>query len=294
VSREADAAIQKRVAAYNARLEQVHKDDCPTCDLDSDKADSCEFRGGPQCPLRGEIVKRTAWDYVLDALEHQYGIAPGAATRALETSPAIDWKLEHLYSAWDLERLAEKGMEAFHLVTPPIERFEKLGIPVRLVALALDARSTEPVKLALRLCNREGVLLALSGIPGVGKSVAAAVALLAAGRGRWVRASDLARVPKDGEDGPVRDSGTSGIVVIDDVGTEHSPSGYAAARICDLVELREAAMQRTIITTNLDAKGFKERYGERIASRINGDALGWHHVSGPDYRAARHLGIVRG
>jgi hypothetical protein len=159
---------------------------------------------------------------------------------------------------------------------------EQRGVPSRLWVVAQNPRTTACVGLVSELLDGKGCILAISGHTGCGKSSAAASAL-AARTGMWVHAPDLARPPLDGDNVDDR-MRYCGLLVLDDVGTEHSPSGYAAKRICSVLEHREGNRRPTILTTNLTAEQFKAAYGERIASRLNGDPLGWQHVSGPDFR----------
>jgi hypothetical protein len=159
---------------------------------------------------------------------------------------------------------------------------EQRDVPSRLWGVAQNPRETHCVELVRELLSGKGCILVLSGHTGCGKSSAAAFAL--AGRtGIWIHAPDLSRPPLDGDSGDDR-MRYCGLLVLDDVGTEHSPSGYAAKRICSVLEHREGNRRPTIVTTNLTAEQFKAAYGERLASRLNGDPLGWQHVSGPDLR----------
>jgi len=134
-----------------------------------------------------------------------------------------------------------------------------------------------------RLIMREGFLLVLSGPAGCGKSFAAAWALSKM-IGYWVHAPDLARPQEDGEhpkDDRMKDAP---LLVLDDVGVEHSPSQYGIARLVDVVVYRESQLLPVIVTTNLDAEEFSKRYGDRVASRVNGDRIGFQTVAGDDLR----------
>jgi hypothetical protein len=159
---------------------------------------------------------------------------------------------------------------------------EDRGVPPRLWGHAQNPKETEAVIAVRRLLAGEGVLLVLSGIPGCGKSSGAAFAL-AGNSGIWVHAPDLARPPLDGDSGDDR-MRSCGLQVRDDVGTEHSPSGYAGSRICGVLEHRESHMRPSILTTNLTGEEFVARYGDRMKSRLNGDPLGFVHVAGLDLR----------
>jgi len=125
---------------------------------------------------------------------------------------------------------------------------------------------------------------------GCGKSTACAHAL-SKQAGLWVHAPDLAKPDfTDPDEYGVRKTTldermrAAGLLVLDDVGIEHSPGGYAASRITDVLEHREANRRPSIVTTNLTGEEFKAKYGQRIASRLNGDPVGWQHISGEDLR----------
>jgi DNA replication protein DnaC len=62
------------------------------------------------------------------------------------------------------------------------------------------------------------------------------------------------------------------VLVLDDVGTE-TLAGVASAHFDELIDTRINFERRTIITSNLDAKAFKARYGERIADRLRQSAV---------------------
>jgi hypothetical protein len=159
------------------------------------------------------------------------------------------------------------------------------GVPAKFHIPALDPWKTPALQLVERLLAGEGLILVLGGDTGRGKSCAAAVAL-ARRPGLWVNAPDLAKIPLDGDSAPDIDARmrATPLLVLDEVGLEHSPSGYAAGRICAAITHREGAGKPTVVTTNLSTDQFKEKYGDRIGSRLNGDGLGWQTVSGPDLR----------
>jgi DNA replication protein DnaC len=172
------------------------------------------------------------------------------------------------------------------------EKLERRGIPKRhrQQILASGRPQETPALLAAHdLLDGKGVLLVLAGNAGRGKSFAAAWAL-AKRPGLWVFAPDLARVPEDDEK-PTIDQRmrTAGLLVLEEVGKEHSPSGYAGGRIAEVIVYREAEKRPTIVTTNLSSEEFCRRYGkEHIASRLDGDGVGWVTCTGPDLRQREH------
>ena len=189
----------------------------------------------------------------------------------------------------------EKGVEWVRRVVTPADRMRWAGVPSRFWSVALEPKDTQALAIVRTLLLRQGtdgapVLLVLSGVTGCGKSTAAASALTRTA-GLWVHAPDLAKPDfSDADEYGVRRETldermrAAGLLVLDDVGIEHSPGGYAASRITDVLEHREANHRPSIVTTNLTAEEFKAKYGQRIASRLNGDALGWQQVGGVDLR----------
>jgi DNA replication protein DnaC len=192
-----------------------------------------------------------------------------------------------------LELVRENGRECMRRVIEPADLLLWAKVPLRFRARVLSGTwlKTDATDAATRLDEGEGLLAVLSGSIGCGKSFAAAT-LLSKRRGLWVHAPDLSRIPDDDEPQPERDMIAAGLLVLDDVGIEHSPSGYAASRVSDVVEAREANLRPTVITTNLDGEGFRKRYGPRLASRINGDGIGFVVCTGRDLRIRSGLRAI--
>jgi DNA replication protein DnaC len=184
----------------------------------------------------------------------------------------------------------EKGHERVRRVVTPQDSMRWAGVPSRFWEFAAEPKPTAAVGIVGRLLDGAGVLLVLSGGTGCGKSTACAYGL-SKRAGLWVHAPSLAKpefadpdeygVRRQTLDERMREAG---LLVLDDVGIEHSPGGYAASRITDVLEHREANRRPGIVTTNLTAEQFKAKYGERIASRLNGDPLGWQHIADADRR----------
>ncbi len=171
------------------------------------------------------------------------------------------------------------------------ERLIQRGVPQRfrqLLQLEKEPVETQAMIAVRDLLAGKGTLLVLAGKEGRGKSFAAAWAL-SRRPGLWIYAPELARVQAEAE-GPTLDARmrTASLLVIEEVGKEHSPNGYAAARIVELIIYREAEKRPTIITTKLSSAEFLDRYGkEQIASRLDGEQLlGWVTVTGKDLRLA--------
>lgn len=154
-----------------------------------------------------------------------------------------------------------------------------------------DELSTDAMRQAGRLHNRpgrgrEGILAVLASLPGRGKSHAGAWLLSIEG-GLWVHAPDLAIVREAGRNEKTLDDKMreATVLVLDDVGIEHSRTGWAQARIIGAIECREADEIPTLVTTNLSSEEFCKRYdGVRLASRIDRDGIGFVTCGGVDLR----------
>ena len=79
------------------------------------------------------------------------------------------------------------------------------------------------------------------------------------------------------------------LLLIDDLGTEPLMQNITITQLFNLLNERQLAGLRTVISTNLDIPELKERYTERIASRLT-DSTRWRKLtlSGDDVR--RKLG----
>lgn len=164
---------------------------------------------------------------------------------------------------------------------------DHLGIPAR----ALTASRAVLEDTAALVASRGAVdFLVLSGGPGCGKTVAS-VAWIAAyvsdpklwgkdaiyGSRRpefigtapiWITAARLARCDRYDESYMTKLLRTPRLVV-DDLGGEYlDKGGFYASLLDEIVNERQAESKPTIMTTNLNAEAFKERYGERIIDRI--------------------------
>lgn len=181
------------------------------------------------------------------------------------------------------------------------------GVPAKDIEAITDGAlaETDALRAAQAFAAAGQRLLVLSGPRGCGKTTAAAwlvgqelpppadfAAELAAlppsaadeRRGGWLRSfgkgkvraghpmfldvSALVRMSRysDDEMRPLEDAL---LLVLDDLGMEFADEkGSFLATLDALLNARYAARLYTVITTNLPAKAFKARYGERIADRI--------------------------
>lgn len=158
----------------------------------------------------------------------------------------------------------------------------RLGVPRQ----ALDALAFPRATTALQAAkgwwlSGQAVLLLLGGV-GSGKTTAAAWALArqlertgAQPSGTmWEPAMFVTAQELDGASGYRSDFREwqerlchCGLLVLDDLGTERLGDGEQGA-IQRVVTQRIATGRRTVLTANLDAAAFRERYGERLADRI--------------------------
>lgn len=60
---------------------------------------------------------------------------------------------------------------------------------------------------------------------------------------------------------------TADFLIIDDLGTEYTNS-FVLSQLFEIINTRTIKRQSTLISTNLDLQEFKNRYTERIMSRI--------------------------
>jgi len=163
------------------------------------------------------------------------------------------------------------------------ERLTDAGIPRALIGDALAPKPTKATALVDDWLPGTGRLLVLAGLPGVGKSVAAAYAIRRY-RGTWIRCSQIAKVQGFGaehEQSRHRLKNTR-LLVIDDLGAENN-TDFSRSAVEELIADRYDDNVRTILTTNLDVKAFKAAYTGRICDRIAGeDAFEW--IAGPSMR----------
>lgn len=184
------------------------------------------------------------------------------------------------------ERIKEQARLAMVGNMASILRF--MGIPERTLR-AIDAQVEETD--ATRAVEGASDILVLSGGPGCGKTVAAAVwiSVFVKDEKNWSKANDpdLCIHPKMICKTPVWVTAAklsrweryesaemakllhASRLVIDDLGGEFlDKGGFYASLLDEIVNERQGASRPTVMTTNLDASAFKERYGERIVDRI--------------------------
>lgn len=189
----------------------------------------------------------------------------------LESDPSYREMWEQLERLRGGKRVSERARELVNA-----------GVPAKDARAIADGAldETDALKAAHSASEDGSRILVLAGPPGVGKTTAAAwLASQGVRSGKlWVEkrgeeilfltALGLARTSVYDDDA-MRPIERTPLLVIDDVGAEYADAKGMFATILDgVVNERYAANRRTVITTNLNASSFKERYGERIADRI--------------------------
>jgi hypothetical protein len=180
-----------------------------------------------------------------------------AATCPERDTPACPRRI----AAFELERQVDNRRE----------RLRAAGVPERAATLVTSPKLDDSIvafKLVRAWLTSGQQHLVLCGPVGVGKSVAAAHALLVSG-GAWISASEAGSVAIEDRDRMKRLE-RANLLVIDDVGTEID-KGWSIATIRKLVEGRADRMLRTLITSNLVRSSFELILEARAVDRILGD-----------------------
>ncbi len=72
------------------------------------------------------------------------------------------------------------------------------------------------------------------------------------------------------------------LLILDDLGTE-LPNSFVASRLFECMNERDLRRKSTIISTNLSLADIRDRYSDRVLSRLTGGYT-FIKLSGPDYR----------
>jgi DNA replication protein DnaC len=153
-------------------------------------------------------------------------------------------------------------------------------------------RPNELTRAVVRFMDSNRNTLILSGRTGCGKTHAATVALeLSPHVGFFVTAFEASRMAT--WDDRLTDLTTApGLVVLDDVGTEtDTKEGRFASLLDGIINARDARRLKTVITTNLPARDFVQRYGQRVADRLRGSGT-WVESNRESYRGREPRGSV--
>jgi DNA replication protein DnaC len=156
----------------------------------------------------------------------------------------------------------------------------ELGVPQKdIVAIAAGTlQDNRPMRLVQEFDQRSASLLVMAGVPGCGKTTAAGwwlatservvATYLTLTRPCFITVARLQRLSRYNDEQMQRIEKAKRLV-IDDLGAEYvDEKGSFQATVDALVNARYEHVLPTIITTNLTADAFKERYGARVADRI--------------------------
>jgi len=159
-----------------------------------------------------------------------------------------------------------------------IEKLKAWGVPIRLAEdVNGEVIDTKPLKFVSRWMQSKdpsGWCLVLSSPKGTGKSTAGAWWLneiadkyeLSRVK-RWWSSSTIARM--NSYDPAFEKMFLCQAMVIDDLGAEYlDKNGYFQQKFDEIIDARYSRYRKTLITTNLNARAFTERYGERVSDRI--------------------------
>lgn len=159
-----------------------------------------------------------------------------------------------------------KRADEQRIVAMENRQIDSIGIPPKDLVLFRSGAVTRTK--AIEELESTDPLICLSGNPGSGKTTAAGYSLFAVKRGLFVKAARLSRWDRYNNE-EMQKLLSPAPLVIDDLGTEFQDAkGNFMALLDEVIDVRYDHSRRTVLTTNLDAASFKERYGERIADRI--------------------------
>lgn len=209
---------------------------------------------------------------------------------------ALMARIERAQHGGERER-AEREAHAQALTERRRERLQRERVPLRAemeTAIAAgggtlsEGTSLRAVRRWLVSSAAPGVLM-LTGDPGCGKTVAAALALAERG-GRWRHAAQIVRTFA-ARFGPLLDEQelvlSPALLVIDDLGGEDKPQLMAAA-LLEILDRRQygSSRYRTVITCRLDREATLTRYVDRrLLSRFcDRKLVAWVRDKGPDRR----------
>lgn len=150
----------------------------------------------------------------------------------------------------------------------PRESMHRGGFPLRAIDAALSSRETPATRLLAAHSFRDKCVVVLSGKVGCGKTVAATGHFVGHGGCVFMRATEFAAASRYDADARKRLAGARG-VLLDDLGQEFADvKGSFLTDLQELVDSCYGDYKPLIITTNLVAKEFAARYGDRIVDRI--------------------------
>lgn len=154
--------------------------------------------------------------------------------------------------------------------------------------VAAGPRETGTVTAVREWAKSDKVFCLILGGAGSGKTVAAVEALLNAkmawdggkswcyssSEARFAAATDLARLSYFDLEAQRRLGRLERVpwLVLDDLGAELMTPGWAS-NFGEIINVRNSGRRKTVVTSNLTVEAFKERYDERVISRIRGNGV---------------------
>ena len=148
------------------------------------------------------------------------------------------------------------------------EMLENLRIPKRYWKVTLNFKS-KVCKYIKQFIEKKSRCLVISGGAGCGKTSGVCAYLIEQHRGMFVDVSEIKTAVFSYDFDFLDDIKKCDILVIDDLGLEHKDeSGFFASIVDEIFNTRYSQDKITLITTNLNIDGFRERYGERVIDRI--------------------------
>ncbi len=207
--------------------------------------------------------------------------AADAVTRALERAGLpVPASLDAIMDP-SRDDLHERAQAAVRPVSRRARMLE-LGWPLRAVDFAEDARDT-PAIAAIR--RWDGTSIVLAGKKGTGKTVAAAWYALRRTETavvRFARAATLVRIGRFSEQW--QEILSARALCIDDLGAEYADvKGSFVSDLDELVDTFYSDRRALIITSNLDGKEFRSRYGARVIDRLY-ECATWASIEGESLR----------
>lgn len=162
------------------------------------------------------------------------------------------------------------------------------GFPVRAIEAAQSADESMPAVSRVAAWDPDDrSVLVLSGKPGCGKTVAATWwAIQQDWSPTFLRASSFAAASRYDKEERSKWL-NAGSMVLDDLGTEYADAkGSFLTDLDELIDTLYGNRRSLIITTNLKAEDFRERYGARVVDRIR-ECGKWESIGGDSLRKAR-------
>jgi DNA replication protein DnaC len=175
-----------------------------------------------------------------------------------------------------LEREAAERLALERALRTSSAKLARCGAGDRSLAAAADPDDTEALAIVKRWLAEKGkVWLALCGVPGTGKSVAATWAvrevIRSGSTAAFRKTSEIAKLSGfEAGAAEMEHLKSVDLLALDDFGTELL-TDYARAQLFELLDARHEAYGRTILTSNLlwmGPGGMAERLGERLVDRI--------------------------